>query len=78
MTRSYNVPRFPKMPKFAIVKGGAPDPGAAVKKRVRKSARDWPCCRECGGRETVQAKIGNVSNKLCVACLLQGRRVVIE
>lgn len=49
-----------------------------MRKRIRKSARDWPACVACGGRETVVAAIGNVKNKLCVACLMGGRRVVVD
>lgn len=68
MAKLYAVPNAPK-----------PDaPADKVRKRARKSARDWPACSHCGGRETVQASIGNVKNKLCVCCLMQGRRVVIE
>lgn len=78
MTAAQRVLRLPKMPKFRVIEG-RPDasPAGAVRKRVRQSARDWPACSHCGGREVVAAKIGNVSNKLCVACLLQGRRVVV-
>ena len=66
------------MAKFRVIQGG-PDtsPAGKVRKRVRKSARDWPAC-VCGGREVVVAKIGNVSNKLYVACLMAGRRVVVQ
>ena len=66
--------------KFHVIQGTpAPDdPLNRVKKRVRQSARDWPACPHCGGRETITASIGNVKNKLCVVCLMQGRRVVIE
>jgi len=67
VAKLYPVPNAPK-----------PDaPADKVRRRVRKSARDWPACSHCGGREVVAAKIGNVSNKLCVACLMQGRRVVV-
>jgi hypothetical protein len=64
---------------YAVPASKAPDgPADRVRKRVRKSARDWPCCSHCGGREVIAAKIGNVTNKLCVVCLMQGRRVVVE
>ena len=78
MTTAQRVLHLPKMPKFRVI-DGRPDasPAGAVRKRARKSSRDWPACSHCGGRETVPAKIGNVKNKLCVACLLQGRRVVV-
>ena len=68
------------MPKFRVIHGTpAPDsPGERVRKRMRQSARDWPHCSACGGRETIDAKIGNVKNKLCVCCLMTWRRVVIE
>ena len=65
------------MPKFRVIQGGN-EPTQGVRKRARKSARDWPACVRCNGRETVVAKIGNVSNKLCVVCLLKGERVVVE
>ena len=68
MAKLYAVPTAPK-----------PETGAdKVRRKTRQSARDWPHCPHCGGRETVVAKLGNVSNKLCVACLVGGRRVVIE
>lgn len=68
MAKLYPVPTAPK-----------PDTAAdKVRRRARKSARDWPCCGTCGGRETIVARIGNVSNKLCVACLTAGRRVVVS
>ena len=67
------------MPKFRVI-DGAPDtsPQGQVRRRVRESARDWPVCPHCGGREVITASIGNVKNKLCVVCLTQGRRVVVE
>jgi len=67
------------MPKFRVI-DGKPDasPAGQVRRRARQSARDWPCCSACGGRETIVASTGNVKNKLCVVCLLQGRRVVVE
>lgn len=68
------------MPKLTLIQGTpAPDSRKErVRKRVRKSARDWPCCPRCGGRETITASIGNVKNKLCVLCLMRGERVVVE
>ena len=63
---------------YAVPPGPKPDgPAERVKRRARKSARDWPACPD-GHREVITARIGNVSNKLCVACLLLGRRVVVE
>jgi hypothetical protein len=53
-------------------------PTERVRKRMRDSARHWPHCPRCGGRETVSAKIGNVRSNLCVCCLMRGERVVIE
>lgn len=67
------------MPKFGLVQGKKDDsPAGKVRERMRQSARPWPHCPHCGGRETITARIGNVRNKLCVACLVQGRRVVID
>lgn len=43
-----------------------------------KAYKHMPACRNCGGSETVAAKIGNVTNRLCVICLMQGRRVVVD
>lgn len=64
---------------YVVPPSKKPDaPADKARRRVRESARDWPACSACGGREVVAAKIGNVSNKLCVSCLLQGRRVVVE
>lgn len=79
MTRRRGVLQLPKMPKFQLI-DGRPDASAAgqVRKRVRESARDWPKCPRCGGRETITASVGNVKNKLCVVCLMGGRRVVVE
>ena len=81
MTLAQRVPRYPKMPKprsFYVIEG-KPDtsPAGGVRKRVRQFARDWPACSHCGGREVVAASVGNVKNKLCVCCLMQGRRVVV-
>lgn len=80
MTPRSGVSSFLTMPKlYAVPTGKKPDaPADKVRRRAKQSARDWPACRECGGRETVQAAIGNVKNKLCVCCLMQGRRVVVE
>jgi hypothetical protein len=66
------------MAKFRVIQGG-PDtsPAGQVRKRIKQSARDWPHCPNCGGRETITASIGNVRTKLCVVCLMQGRRVEI-
>lgn len=67
------------MPKFRVI-DGKPDssPAGQVRRRTRESARDWPHCPHCGGREVIQAKTGNTKNDLCVACLLTGKRVVVE
>lgn len=68
------------MPEFYVI-DGTPEPmtpANAVRKRVReKRPRDWPSCPHCGGRETIAASIGNVRNKLCSLCFMQGRRVVV-
>lgn len=46
---------------------------------MRESAKKLGShCSHCSGRETVVATNGNVRNKLCVVCLMQGRRVVVE
>lgn len=68
------------MRKFHVIQGGNEPPTVAgnVRKRTRASARDWPHCPHCGGRETIAAKIGNVTSKLCVGCLTQGKRVVVS
>lgn len=64
---------------YAVPRATKPDsPADKSRRRVRQSARDWPACPHCGGREVVQAAIGNVKNKLCVACLMKGRRVAVE
>jgi len=67
------------MPKFRVI-DGKPDasPAGQVRRRARESARDWPHCPHCGGREVIPARTGNVKNDLCVACLLAGKRVVVE
>lgn len=75
MTFARTVPSSFMMPKLHVIAGGA---APKARKRPRQSARDWPACPNCGGRERVQAKIGNVKNDLCVPCLMQGRRVVVE
>lgn len=76
MTFRRNALPFAKMPKFRVIDGGPPE---GAKKRARaKRIRDMPRCRNCGGGETLVATIGNVRSKLCVICLMQGRRVVVE
>lgn len=53
-------------------------PTAKVRKRLREAkVRALPQCDACGGRETIDARIGAVKSKLCVACLISGRRVVV-
>jgi hypothetical protein len=70
------------MAKLYVIEGTKPPDDSApeqVIKRARASAKKYmPACRNCGGSETVAAKIGNVTNRLCVICLMQGRRVVVD
>lgn len=66
---------MPKMPKFRVIEGGA---APAVKRKRAPRQKNLPQCHKCHGRETVQASIGNVRNRLCVACLMKGERVVVE
>lgn len=67
------------MAKFRVIEG-KPDtsPAGQVRRRMRESARPWPHCPSCGGREYITASAGNVRNKLCVICLMQGRRIVMN
>jgi hypothetical protein len=68
------------MRKFHVVDGGAEpvSPAAKVRKRLRESrVKALPQCAACGGRETIDTRIGAVKQRLCVCCLLQGRRVVV-
>lgn len=69
------------MPNFRVIDGGG-EPvtqASTVRKRLRaKRQRDLPQCPSCGGRETITASAGNVRNRLCVVCLLGGRRVVVS
>lgn len=69
------------MPEFYVIHGDKEPvtPATSVKKRLRaKRQRNLPQCPDCSGRETIVASIGNVRNKICVACLMQGRRVVVS
>lgn len=54
----------------------APDtPAVGVRKRARAAAvKCRPYCGTCGGAEYIVARTGNVSAKLCLGCLTQGRR----
>jgi hypothetical protein len=72
---------FATMPRLRVIDGTKPPdtPAQRVRERVRKVAvPHLPSCRSCGGHETITASVGKTKNKLCVVCLLQGRRVVIE
>ncbi|KAF1045614.1 hypothetical protein [Xylophilus sp.] len=69
------------MPKFRVIDGTpAPDtPAEKQRERIRKMAyKHMPSCTSCGGSEYITARIGNVRSKLCVICLTQGRRRVME
>lgn len=53
-------------------------PASKVRKRLREArVKALPTCAACGGRETVDARIGANKSKLCVTCLMAGRRVVV-
>jgi len=64
--------------RFAVVQG-TPDesPAGQVRKRVRKSARDWPACPHCGGRSHLTERTGNITNKICSTCAIVDRRRVV-
>ena len=65
------------MAKFHVIEGGTPpdSPAEEVRVRLRKTRqRGIPQCGTCAGREYVTARTGRVSTKLCVICLMQGRR----
>lgn len=69
------------MPRFYVIDGTiAPDSEQEqVRKRLRKiRVRNDPQCARCAGREWITATIGNVKSKLCVNCLTQGERVVMD
>lgn len=72
-------------PKFHVIQG-TPQPSTPaeeVRKRVRAMPKpaDMPQCLRCGGREYIETKIGAgkgaTKQRLCVACMLRGERVVI-
>lgn len=59
--------------KFRVI-NGTPAP-AGPRQRARASAdRNRPHCTTCGGHEYITARNGRTSAKLCVGCLMQGRR----
>jgi hypothetical protein len=68
------------MPRFEVIDGTpAPDtPAERVRQRVRKTKLPGPSCQRCGGREWIAATIGTTKNKLCVCCLLQGQRSLMD
>lgn len=81
MTRRFGVSRFPKMPNFRVIEGTKAPDTPAERVRAKHRARrqpNMPQCSHCAGREYITAKIGNVSNKLCVTCLMQGARRVMD
>jgi hypothetical protein len=60
-----------------LVPPPAPDVSgeAKVRKRLRETKRKaLPQCDTCAGREYVEARVGATKVRLCVACLMQGRR----
>lgn len=80
MTRPPRVSRFPKMANLRLIPGSKPPDTPAERVRAKHRARrqpNLPQCGHCAGREYITAKIGNVSNKLCVVCLMQGQRRVM-
>ncbi|MGY3265808.1 hypothetical protein [Lysobacter sp. HA35] len=73
--------RFPTMANLRVIEGSKkPDsPAERVRAKQRKRRQpNMPQCSHCAGREYITAKIGNVSNKLCVGCLTQGHRRVMD
>lgn len=72
-------------PKFHVIQGTLQPqtPAEEVRKRVRAMPKpaDMPQCLRCGGREYIETKIGAgkgaTKQRLCVACMLKGERVVI-
>lgn len=61
--------------RLRIVPPSAPPPAEKVRKRTRASSdRSRPRCTSCGGHEYVTAKNGRTQAKLCLACLMAGRR----
>jgi hypothetical protein len=67
------------MRKFHVVEAGADvTPAAKVRKRLREArVCALPQCSACGGRETIDTRIGAVKQRICVACLIGGRRTVV-
>ncbi|GGA05656.1 hypothetical protein GCM10011408_28220 [Dyella caseinilytica] len=69
------------MAKLHVIKGTAAPDTPAEKVRAKMRARKHPAlpsCHRCGGIETITARMGKASNKLCVVCLMGGQRVIIE
>ncbi|HWS73666.1 MAG TPA: hypothetical protein VN324_00860 [Quisquiliibacterium sp.] len=74
------------MPKLKVVRTEL-TPAAEVRRKARAHAkpRGMIACPSCGGREYVNARTGalevdgravaGTSARLCVVCLMQGRRV---
>jgi len=58
-----------------LVPPSPPPASERVRKRVRETTdRNRPRCMSCGGHEYVVAQNGRTRTKLCVVCLMQGRR----
>lgn len=65
------------MAMFHVIEGGPPpdSPAEEVRARLRaKKQPGTPQCGTCAGREYVVARVGRTQTKLCVVCLMQGRR----
>lgn len=65
------------MPKFRVIDGTPPPdtPIERVRQKMRKSRiQAIPSCSSCGGHEYVTARTGNITTKLCLTCIMQGRR----
>ncbi|HET9819642.1 MAG TPA: hypothetical protein VFP92_10815 [Rhodanobacteraceae bacterium] len=76
---------------FRVIEGTPPPDTPMERERKRIRAMPKPAamvqCHRCGGREVVETKIGVMSRdgkasggtkqRLCVACLMRGERVVV-
>jgi hypothetical protein len=65
------------MGRFRVIDGTPPpdSPAERVRQKVRKGRASYkPSCSSCGGHEYVSARNGNTNTKLCLICLMDGRR----